>query len=69
MNAYDAFRARCDADARAFDRAAERARSGGDLYRARACSEQAIRLRYLAEFDADVAELFNAVAEQGAHSR
>jgi len=66
MSPYEAHRLQSIAAAEAWERAAETARSAGKLSLANACSQNAIRLRWLAEPDPDVEALFNASAEQEA---
>lgn len=61
---YQTHLLRCVAAAEAWERAAETARRAGNLTLAHSCSENAIRMRWLAEPDSDVEQLFNDSAVQ-----
>ena len=63
--AYDQFRAECGRSAVLFERAAEKARTTGTaegMALAHILSEHAIKLRYLAEYDPDVAQPYELEA-------
>ena len=60
MTAYERHILDCTAAAERWERAAEKARLAGRFELARLCTERSARLRYLAEDDPDVADLFNA---------
>lgn len=64
---YDRFRAQCETDAVLFEAAAEKARMQGDaagMALAHVLSEHAIKLRYLAEYDPDVAQPYEQEARK-----
>lgn len=59
---YESFRAQCASAAEIWDRAAETARSAGDLQLAHLCSDQAIKCGYLAHPEPEIERLFNFAA-------
>lgn len=63
MTAYERLVRDCIAAAEAWERAAEMARQAGNLGDAYTCSNNAIRLRWLADPSNEVAELYNLAVE------
>jgi len=68
-DSYEFHRLRCLAAAEVWERAAETARAAGNFLTSRACTEYAVRMRYLAEPDEAVRSLFNAAERLVAEER
>lgn len=62
LSPYQKHQLECVAAAEAWERAAETARTAGNLSLAYSCSNNAIRLRWLATPDPEVEALFNSEA-------
>lgn len=65
LTPYQQHQLECVAAAEKWERAAETARLAGNLSLAYSCSNNAIRLRWLAAPDPDVEALFNDVSRAG----